>query len=242
LTDKTNESLANAARHSEIKRVAEEIAACPGELVLVHGAGSFGHVPAKRYGLPDNFSTEGLRVTHNSVVRLNNLLVESLSDAGLSPLPVHPLSCVLLKDGRIEMFAAGPIEEMVKDGLLPVLHGDVAMDVTRRAGIVSGDQIVPYLAKALHSEVVAVGSNVDGVMASERLIPEITRKDLPSIEKYLGGSAGVDVTGGMKGKLLEMLDLADAGICSVIFNAARKGNITRALSGELVGTKVARSN
>ena len=39
----------------------------------------------------------------------------------------------------------------------------------------------------------------------------------------MGGSAGVDVTGGMKGKLLELLDLADLGIDSVIFNAAEKG-------------------
>ena len=242
LTDKTNESLVDAARCSEIKRVAEEVAAHPGELVLVHGAGSFGHVPARRYGLPALFSAEGLRVTHSSVVRLNDLMVEALSEAGLSPLPVHPLSCVLLKDGRIERFAREPIEEMVRDGLLPVLHGDVAMDVTRKAGIVSGDQIVPYLARALHAEVVAVGSNVDGVMASGRLVPEITRKDLPSIERHLGASAGVDVTGGMRGKLLEMLDLSDAGISSIIFNAAKKGNIARALCGESVGTKVARSN
>ena len=41
---------------------------------------------------------------------------------------------------------------------------------------------------------------------------------------------------------LEMLDLADAGISSIIFNAAKSGNIARALSGESVGTKVARSN
>lgn len=242
LTDKKNESLANAARHSEIRRVAEEIAAHPVELVLVHGAGSFGHVPAKRFGLPGNFSAEGLRVTHNSVVKLNDLVVEALSNAGLSPLPVHPLSCVLLKDGRIESFAKRPVEEMLKNGLLPVLHGDVAMDVTRKAGIVSGDQLVPYLAGALHAEVVAVGSNVDGVLVGGKPMAKITGRDLPSIEKYLGGSAGVDVTGGMKGKLLEMLDLADAGIDSVIFNASTKGNIARALLGETVGTTVTRSN
>ncbi len=49
LTDKTRD---NAARLDEISRVAQEIAARPEDLVLVHGAGSFGHFPAKRYGLP----------------------------------------------------------------------------------------------------------------------------------------------------------------------------------------------
>jgi isopentenyl phosphate kinase len=38
LTDKTRD---NAARRDEISRVAQEIAARPEDLVLVHGAGSF---------------------------------------------------------------------------------------------------------------------------------------------------------------------------------------------------------
>ena len=61
------------------------------------------------------------------------------------------------------------------------------------------------------------------------------------MDSSLGGSAGVDVTGGMKGKIMELLDLADWGIDSVIFNAAKEGNIGRAIMGEHVGTRVRRS-
>jgi isopentenyl phosphate kinase len=39
-----------------------------------------------------------------------------------------------------------------------------------------------------------------------------------------------------------LLDLADMGIDSVIFNAAKKGNIERALRGESIGTRVWRPN
>jgi len=42
----------------------------------------------------------------------------------------------------------------------------------------------------------------------------------------------------MRGKLLELLDLADSGISSVIFDAGKEGNIRRALLGENVGTRV----
>ena len=52
----------------------------------------------------------------------------------------------------------------------------------------------------------------------------------------------MDVTGGMRGKLLELLDLADLGIDSVIFNAGIEGNIARALKGECVGTRIGRAN
>jgi isopentenyl phosphate kinase len=239
LTDKNQEL---AARPNEISRVAREIASRPDDVVLVHGAGSFGHIPAKKYGLPQEFSRQGLRVTHSSVARLCELVVEALSLAGVDCLPVHPLSSLLLRDGRIDSFFMDPIKEMLKGGIMPVLHGDVAMDAAGKAAIVSGDQLVAYLAKTLRAEVVAVGSNVDGVLFSGRPLPRITRKELAVVGSAIGGSAGVDVTGGMRGKLLELLDLADLGIDSVIFNAGIEGNIARALKGECVGTRIGRAN
>jgi isopentenyl phosphate kinase len=238
LTDKSREL---AARPQEITRIAQEISSMPDGLVLVHGAGSFGHIPARKYRLSQEFNREGLRVTHSSVARLCEIMVEALGQAGVHSLPVHPLSCVLLDHGRIEDFCLEPIKAMLDKGIVPVLHGDVAMDLATGAAIVSGDQLVTYLAKALGAEVVAVGSNVDGVLVSDRPLPSITRGDLAKFESAIGGSAGVDVTGGMRGKLLELLDLADIGIESVIFNAGTKGNVVLALKGEIVGTRIRRS-
>ena len=71
--------------------------------------------------------------------------------------------------------------------------------------------------------------------------PSMGRNDLSQFESDIGASAGVDVTGGMRGKLEELLELADRGTESVIFNAGKKGNITRALKGESVGTRIVRS-
>jgi isopentenyl phosphate kinase len=221
--------------------VAEEIAAFPEELVLVHGAGSFGHVLAKKYRLRERFDPQGLQLTHQTVVKLNDLVIKALCEAGANPMPIHPFSCTLLRNGRIEDFAHKPIAEMIMRGLIPVLHGDVAMDITRGSGIVSGDQLVPYLAKALMAEVVAIGTNVDGVIFQGRVLPTVTKNDLQSIDAALDGSSGVDVTGGMKGKLLELLELANAGIESFIFNASRKGQIIKVLRGERIGTIVRRS-
>jgi len=235
ITDKSRDL---TARQDEIVRIAKEIASCPQDLVLVHGAGSFGHIPARRFGLPEKFSPQGLVATHSSVVRLNEMVVRALGEAGVACLPIQPLSCVTLRDGRIDSFFLHPIKEMLKRGILAVLHGDVAMDCTRGAGIVSGDQLVSYLGKALSAEVVAVGCDVEGVMLCGQPLQEVRRRDLSAIGSALGGSAGVDVTGGMRGKLLELLDLADSGISSVIFDAGKEGNIRRALLGENVGTRV----
>jgi isopentenyl phosphate kinase len=238
LTDKTHPA---SPRMKEIERIAKEVAAVSEQLILVHGAGSFGHMPAKRYGLPERFSPEGLRETHSSVARLNELVVDALGRAGADPMPVHPFSSILLREGRILRLDIGPLEEMVRSGILPVLHGDVAMDMVRRAGIVSGDRLVSYLARSMQAEAVAVGTDVEGVMVQGKILPRVTREDFAGLESSLGGSAGIDVTGGMRGKLLELLDLAESGIDSVIFNASREGQIERALKGQILGTAVRRS-
>jgi isopentenyl phosphate kinase len=238
ITDKNRSAL---ARPGEISRVAEEVASSPANLVLVHGAGSFGHVPAKMYGLPHKFNPTGLQRTHSCVARLNQMMVDALDKAGTNPMPVHPLSCIVLKGGRIEQFYIDPILEMIRHSLLPVLHGDVAMDLIDGAGIVSGDQLVSHLARTMKAQAVAVGTNVDGVIFQGKPLSALTREDLPKISESLKGSSSVDVTGGMKGKLLELLDLADFGIDSIIFNAGKKGEIVKALKGESIGTEVRRS-
>ena len=46
----------------------------------------------------------------------------------------------------------------------------------------------------------------------------------------------------MRGKLDELLELADAGIGAMIFNASREGNIVRVLQGEAIGTKIWRAD
>jgi isopentenyl phosphate kinase len=239
LTDKSRPSY---ARIDEIKRISSEISSVSSDLILVHGAGSFGHVQAKEYGLPQKFNPKGLWKTHESVVKLNNMIVEALSIAGANPMPVHPFSCITLKDGRIDDFCCSSISEMVKRNLLPVLHGDVAMDITRGSGIVSGDQLVSYLSRALKADLVAIGTDVDGVLFNRKVLPTITRDEISRIEVSLSGSSHADVTGGMKGKLLELIELAEGGIDSIIFNALIDGQTQKALKGYSIGTKVRRSN
>jgi isopentenyl phosphate kinase len=191
--------------------------------------------------LPGKFDPVGLRKTHSCVAKLNSLVLDALAQAGADPMPIHPFSSMVLENGRIKHFSIEPIAEMVRRGLLPVLHGDVAMDISLGAGIVSGDQLVSYLAKAFKAEVVAVGTNSEGVIFEGSALKEITRERMSDLGSAIGGSSHMDVTGGMRGKLVELLELADTGSNSVIFNALKEGLIIRALKGEDVGTVVRRS-
>jgi isopentenyl phosphate kinase len=234
LTDKNKVS---AARPEAIERIAREISeALSPRLVLVHGAGSFGHHQAKEYRLKEglsDWSIKGILPTHNAVKSLNAMVVDALQMSGVDALPVHPLSCCTLSNGRIEHMCMDTIKRMLHAEIVPVLHGDVVMDSVKGVDILSGDQLVAYLARALKADRVGIGTNVDGVLRDGKVIKEIRPSSVKEIEGILSGSEGVDVTGGMYGKIAELVTLAGEGIPSVVFNAEKPGNIIKFLRDDL---------
>lgn len=242
VTDKNAAS--GSAKTDEMERIAEEIAGFSGKLILVHGAGSFGHVYAKEYGLDTGYNEEGFLKTHDSVRALNEMIVQTLRKAGISAVPLNPLSFSLCEDGRLTFLYTDQIAEMLKHDLVPVLHGDVCMDTKRGACILSGDQSLPYVAAALKAKRVGLGSATDGVLDAEgKTIPRITPRTFEAVQKHIGGSAGTDVTGGMLGKVSEILDLAEkTGIESRIFNANTPGSVAAYLNGKEIGTLIVRDD
>lgn len=240
----TEKSSISRAREAEIDRIMHEIAAfrkdSDSQLILVHGAGSFGHPQAMKYRLNEGFDAQGAYLTHASVKLLNSRVVESLNNAGVHALPVHPLSSCLLENGKLIDFQFGQIKVMLEKGIVPVLHGDVVMDRIKGASVLSGDRIIPYLALSLKASKIGVGSDVDGVLdEKEAVIRKITPFSFMDMKKSIKGSGSIDVTGGMLGKVSELLELASKGVESRIFNASRKGMVSRFLYGEDVGTLIA---
>jgi len=206
-------------------------------LVIVHGAGSCGHPEAKRYRLGRGATAghgEGIAVTHHAVSGLNAAVVAALRDQGVEAVGVHPLHAAFADGGRLVAFEYRHLEQMLLLGLVPVIHGDVVMDCTRGACIVSGDQLVRYLAPLLAMSRVGIATDVPGVLDGGAVVPVITPASVRKLQ--IGISSHTDVTGGMRGKINELLDLACAGVGSEIFHVSR---IPDFLSGrDCGGTKV----
>ncbi len=219
----TDKSADCAVNRGQLASVATAIAgARTGGIVVVHGAGSCGHPEAKRYHLDKGANageTEGIFVTHAAVSSLNNAVVAALREEGVDAIGVHPLHVGIADDGRLVGFECRHLETMLGLGMVPVIHGDVVMDLSRGACIVSGDQLVRYLAVALQISRVGLATDVPGVLDGGAVVPEITRKTVPALE--IGSSHHTDVTGGMRGKIDELLGLADAGVRSDIFHVSR---------------------
>lgn len=240
ITDKS--ASAGSVRPDAIKRIAREIAGNTSGLVIVHGAGSFGHPQAKRYGLTGKFDPLGSVMTHRSVKELNNLFVDALIDAGINALGLHPMDCIVCDNGRIDDMFLEQVHLMLQNGLVPVLHGDVVVDRSLGTCVLSGDRIVPYLSKVLGATRIGIGSAENGVLdGNGNTIERISPGNFDELRMFIGASAGTDVTGGMLGKVLELMELCEnSDITSYIFNAGHVGNIASFLKGENIGTAISK--
>ncbi|MDD1674783.1 MAG: isopentenyl phosphate kinase family protein [Methanomicrobiales archaeon] len=191
-------------------------------LILVHGAGSCGHPEAMAYRLKDGIhgaNLAGVYATHRAVRSLNDIVVSILQENGVEAVGVHPLCAGTADRARIVTFDIHPLEGMLDLGIIPVLHGDVVMDRTQGACIVSGDQLLTYLASAMSIKRVGLATDVPGVLEGSRVVRRLD----PTTARRLsiGTSKHTDVTGGMQGKVQELMILARHGIDAHIFHISR---------------------
>jgi isopentenyl phosphate kinase len=249
----TDKSKAHTPRPTVIKRLAEEIAEAKRQysalkLIVGNGAGSFGHVPAKRYGTREGVHTpaewRGFVEVWREARVLNQIVMEILWESELPAMVFSPSASVTSDDGRILTWNLEPIKTALEAGLLPVIHGDVAFDVRRGGTILSTEDLFAHLARHLRPKRILLAGIEAGVWADypacTRLVAEITPANWEALAASLGGSAGTDVTGGMASKVRQSLELVKEipGLEVRIFSGEEGGLIRRALGGEEVGTLI----
>ncbi|MFQ6134763.1 MAG: isopentenyl phosphate kinase, partial [Nitrososphaerales archaeon] len=240
----TDKSRPFTERMDVIERLAKEIHSARSgsepRLIVGHGGGSYPHTPAEEFqihkGLIDKESSRGVALVQDAAARLNRLVVKALIDAGEDAVSVQPSACILAESSRIVWWDIRVLQEMLKIGLLPVVYGDVVLDVEQGCSIASTEEIFFYLANLLLISRIVIGSDVDGVLdytsKGREKFDVITPSDRVRISASLQGAETVDVTGGMKSKVELLLRLAEEkGVESEILNASRPGLLESALKG-----------
>lgn len=247
ITDKRQESF---YRERVVRGIADELVAALSEdsqlqILIGHGSGSFGHVAAKRYGTVQGVSSadqwRGYARVANVASELNFLVVKTLEAAGLPVIRIQPSASLMARDGKVIGMSTEPIENAMTRGLIPVVHGDVSLDEVRGGTVVSTEALFFYLAERLSVDRVLLLGEVPGVLGLDgQVIPRITPANLVNIESALGGSHGVDVTGGMETKVRDMVALvqrlpslsisivggvSDGLLCSAILGRSNLGTL-----------------
>lgn len=230
-------------RAAAARRLAAEWAGALGGRpgVLVHGAGSFGHPQVLRLRVGKRrLAGEGLRKAllevGANVDALQTGVVNALRDAGLPAVAVPARFLARRTGGRTRLRPA-PVLELLDHGFHPVTGGDLVLDDRLGASVLSGDELVFFLAREVGARRAVFATDVDGVRIGGRLLidlpPAATRRVLAHIER------GADATGGMRGKLEAAHRLQRLGVETWLVNGRRPGRFAQAVRGRPgVGTRL----
>lgn len=227
----TDKRRAETPRADVLARLAGEIAAAQADLphmrlVIGHGSGSFGHVVGRKYGTRQGVSTAegwyGYAATGDAAARLNRLVTGALLTAGVPAWSIQPGASLRAQDGRLLPSSAQTLADTLSAaldrGMTPVVFGDVVLDEVRGGTIASTEEVFDVLthtlAPALAPSRMILAGEVDGVFTADpqldpaaQPVAAITPASLAGLVQSLGGSHGVDVTGGMVAKVSQAVAL-----------------------------------
>ncbi|RLE86504.1 MAG: hypothetical protein DRJ96_02940 [Thermoprotei archaeon] len=182
-------------------------------LVIVHGGGSFGHFAVLRAAGSRSKLVEEVRYW---MTQLNLEVVRTLRERGVPAVGLPPIALAVLDGEGLCRVDAELVSWLLEAGLVPVTHGGLVRAEAGGLEIVSGDTLASELAVRLGAEALIYLMDVDGVYTSDpragegaRLLKVVTPRSLDTIR---GSSSGMDVTGGIRLKLMEALRAARSGV------------------------------
>ena len=190
-------------------------------VVLIHGGGSFAHPVAMAYGLDrgivDDGQLIGVPLTLATLNGLNSLILVEFAKAGIPTYTVKAGSIFMRIDSEVEGFGVGLLVRLMGRGVVPVIYGDVIFDSKRTFSIISGDEIMYYLARELKPKLALFLIDLPGVFEEGP-----GKGSLIRVLKPGGGlkirEGGIDVTGGLSSKLSYAFKIAEVSqetyICS----------------------------
>ncbi len=232
-------------------------------LVIGHGSGSFGHVAASEYRTRDGLSPRPSPLVHRErdeteinywkgftevwyqASALNQFVMKAFHKVNVPAIALPPSASVVASDGKVSIWDTSPISMALGVGLLPVIYGDVIFDEVRGGTILSTEDLFGHLARSFNPDRILLAGLEAAVWedfpARTRKVEAITPQTFGKFAENIEKAAGTDVTGGMKSKVSQMLDLTQQNplLKIQIFSGLEPGNIVRALMGETLGTLVA---
>ncbi len=218
-------------------------------LIIIHGAGSYGHILSKRMNIANGINHEfheqqinAVKEIRSNMMELNDEVINSLKELGLDAIGYPPSKWAkgTGKDftGNLDMF------ETNNNDKIPICFGDVVdRDDEYEFGILSGDDLMYRISMEIPNVkyTIFLLGDVDGVLTNPpnntnaKLIEKYTKNDIITTFH----SSDIDVTGGIDLKLLRAFEISKK-IDNVWFlNGKRCDRIIQLIrTGTTLGTKI----
>jgi isopentenyl phosphate kinase len=237
---------------AEISRAAKQIANLRNRFsfIIVHGAGSYGHIPVERYGLKSGLKNpaqlKGLSRTKSKLLEWEIVLESAFLKQGVPLVPMSASDFVITRSGRIHFADLDPLRNWLRIGCIPSTGGDIVTDLRYGFSILSGDQLAAFIATSLHASRLIFATDVDGIFDSDpkknpeaRLIAELTASSALRLKTKQQTSAVPDVTGGMAGKIMEAAQAASKGVPVQFVNLTKNKRLEKAVVNQkVIGSKI----
>ncbi|MCI4343314.1 MAG: isopentenyl phosphate kinase family protein [Thermoplasmata archaeon] len=241
----TRKREAERVRPKILRRLSEEVSSVADTpMVLLHGAGSFGHPGARKFGLarppePEGSParrSRGAAIVSAEVRRLHLLVLRELVRAGAAPWSIPVANHARNREGRLVSIDLAPFRAALERSVIPVSFGDVVPDDAWGWSILSADTIAVELARELPARRVVFVSDVPGILRARTGGKPSVFEDVSDavVEGLRRVGSGPDVTGGIRGKAEAMRAIAATGVDAGLISGLKDGELSRALRGEFV--------
>lgn len=237
----TKKSKPGVFKSDVMNNLSEQIQKSNQEVMLVHGAGSFGHILAKKFRLDQGYKNKeqlmGFAKTHASVQKLNSYVIESLQKNNIPSISVSPHSIIKFNDHRLINFDLGIFKDYLENGFVPVSFGDVVIDEINGFSICSGDLLIEVLSKEFKPEKVIFVIDEDGlydgnpkIEKDAKFIESIRFNEIENLSITLDSHD--DVTKGMKGKIDTIKHISKMGIDTILLNGNEENRLYSTMIGK----------
>ena len=222
------------------------------KLIIIHGAGSFGHPIANSFSIQNGLNqnipnqTLGLTKTHQSVKKLNTKIVDSFLNRDIPVLSLATSSVFFQEESALKFTGIKQIESLLELGIIPILYGDILLHDSKNFSIISGDRVIFEICKLFTSSIdtnhkvnkIIFCFDQDGIVISNsekdsEVIQNIKSKNLDFIS-LKNFEDSIDVTGNIRGKLEEIKKICELGIPVQLINGQKPNLLIKALKNEKI--------
>jgi isopentenyl phosphate kinase len=219
--------------------------------IIVHGGGSFGHPVAKRFNVKTGSKELDIETRRKSVSltryymnRLHSDILQICKEEGLSVISIPATGIIFHLSNTNYEFYEHSLLKSLEMGLIPIFFGDLVYSEEFDYTILSGDTIIRLLIEKLKNSkfkpsTIIFGSDVDGVFSADpkidqeaKLFDNVPFHELNSLIELSTNSLHDDVTGGMKGKLIEIQNMVKLGVNVKVINILKEDRLYQAITNE----------
>ena len=224
-------------------------------VIVVHGAGSFGHLRSRHWRLNEGLITnhefspqedcksqlQAVSIVRKEMLTLNSIIKKSFVKKGISTIS-HPPHKWVRNTGS--NFSGNIVDRFNAVNEVAITFGDVVDCDVGKFGILSGDDLVVRICQDIPnvSRLIFAVKGVDGIL---RRPPEVATEDdlidkwSPNVEFSGVHHSEIDITGGIGLKATRGAEVAAMGIDVFIINGENSQRLLDACTGvPTIGTQI----